>query len=60
MSVSPDGQSAYVASFDSDSVAVLDRAADGSLTQKPGTAGCISDTGRPSAEPERHSTPLAG
>jgi DNA-binding beta-propeller fold protein YncE len=45
VSVSPDGQSAYVASFDSDSVAVLDRAADGSLTQKPGTAGCISDTG---------------
>ena len=43
VSVSPDGQSAYVASFDSDAVAVLDRAADGGLTQKPGTAGCISE-----------------
>ena len=46
VSVSPDGQSAYVASFDSDAVAVLDRGADGTLSQKPGTAGCISDTGR--------------
>ncbi len=44
VAISPDGQSAYVASFDSDAVAVLDRAADGSLTQTPGTAGCISDT----------------
>ena len=43
VAVSPDGQSAYVASFDSDAVAVLDRAADGGLTQKPGTAGCISE-----------------
>jgi DNA-binding beta-propeller fold protein YncE len=43
--VSPDGKSAYVASFESDAVAVLDRAADGRLTQKAGTAGCISDTG---------------
>jgi DNA-binding beta-propeller fold protein YncE len=45
VTVSPDGRSAYVAAFDSDAVAVLDRAADGTLTQKPGTAGCISDTG---------------
>ena len=44
VTVSPDGQSAYVASFDSDAVAVFDRAADGTLTQKPGTAGCISET----------------
>ena len=43
VAVSPDGQSAYVASFDSDAVAVLDRAADGTLTQKPGTTGCISE-----------------
>src|SRR5918992_3643897 len=43
--VSPDGESAYVASFDSDAVAVFDRAADGALTQKPGTAGCSSDSG---------------
>src|ERR687896_212544 len=43
--VSPDGESAYIASFDGDAVAVFDRAADGALTQKPGTAGCSSDTG---------------
>jgi hypothetical protein len=35
----------YVATFLVGGVAVFDRAADGSLTQKPGTAGCISDTG---------------
>ncbi len=45
VTVSPDGRSAYVASQQSDAVAVLDRAADGTLAQKPGTAGCISDTG---------------
>ncbi len=45
VTVSPDGQSAYVASFVSDAVAVFDRAPDGTLTQKPGRAGCISDTG---------------
>jgi DNA-binding beta-propeller fold protein YncE len=43
--VSPDGKSAYVASFESDAVAVFDRSPDGTLTQKAGTAGCISDTG---------------
>ena len=45
VAVSPDGESVYVASFVSDAVAVFDRAADGTLTQKPGTAGCISETG---------------
>ena len=45
VTVSPDGKSAYVASIDSNAVAVFDRAADGTLTQKPGTAGCISNTG---------------
>ncbi len=45
VTISPDGRSAYVASFLSDAVAVFDRAADGALTQKPGTAGCISETG---------------
>lgn len=45
VAVSPDGTSAYVASFDGHSVAVFDRSADGTLTQKAGTAGCISDTG---------------
>jgi len=45
VTVSPDGQSVYVASINSDAVAVFDRAGDGTLTQKPGTAGCISETG---------------
>ena len=51
VTVSPDGQNAYVTSdsaitpTNSDSVTVLDRAADGTLSEKPGTAGCISDTG---------------
>jgi DNA-binding beta-propeller fold protein YncE len=43
--VSPDGRSVYSASFLGDAVAVFDRAADGTLTQKPGPAGCISQTG---------------
>ncbi|MBA2523957.1 MAG: beta-propeller fold lactonase family protein [Solirubrobacterales bacterium] len=43
--VSPDGRSLYVASTFSGAVAVFDRSADGTLTQKPGQAGCISDTG---------------
>lgn len=43
--VSPDGSSVYVASVASDALAVFDRAPDGTLTQKPGTAGCISETG---------------
>ncbi|MGI8623854.1 MAG: lactonase family protein [Solirubrobacteraceae bacterium] len=45
VTVSPDGRSAYVTSAGSDAVAVLDRAPDGTLTQKPGTAACISDSG---------------
>lgn len=45
VTVSPDGANVYAASFDSDAVAVFDRAPDGSLTQKAGTAGCISNSG---------------
>ncbi len=46
VTISPDGTSAYVASFNSDAVAIFDRnTTTGALTQKPGTAGCISDTG---------------
>jgi DNA-binding beta-propeller fold protein YncE len=44
VTLSPDGKSAYVASSVSDAVAVFDRAADGTLTQKPGPAGCIAET----------------
>jgi DNA-binding beta-propeller fold protein YncE len=57
VAVSPDGSSVYVASEMSGAVAVFDRAADGSLTQKPGTAGCISDTG---AGPCRDGSGLEG
>ena len=45
VTVSPDGRSAYVTAASSDTVDVFDRSADGTLTQKPGTAGCISDSG---------------
>jgi DNA-binding beta-propeller fold protein YncE len=44
VTVSPDGTSVYVASYSSDAVAVFDRAGDGTLTQKGGTAGCIVDS----------------
>lgn len=44
--VSRDGRNVYVASQASNAVAVFDRdAATGELTQKGGTAGCISETG---------------
>ncbi len=45
VAVSPDGRNVYVASLLSSAVAVFDRAADGTLTQKAGSAGCISDSG---------------
>ncbi len=46
VSVSPDGENVYVAAFTSDAVAIFDRnPTTGALTQKPGTAGCISESG---------------
>ena len=45
VTVSPDGTSVYVAAVLGDAVAVFDRAADGTLTQKTGLAGCISEDG---------------
>jgi 6-phosphogluconolactonase (cycloisomerase 2 family) len=45
IAVSADGTSVYVASYESDAVAIFDRAVGGALTQKPGTAGCISESG---------------
>jgi len=46
VTASPDANTVYVTSFfPSRAVAVFDRAADGSLTQKPGSDGCISETG---------------
>jgi DNA-binding beta-propeller fold protein YncE len=45
VAVSPDGTEVYVTAFLNGAVAVFDRAADGALTQKPGLAGCVSNTG---------------
>ena len=46
VTVSPDGKSAYVASFRSNAVAVLNRdTTTGALTQNPAPAGCISEGG---------------
>ena len=46
VAVSPDGKSVYVASYDSDAVARLNRnTTTGAITQPAGTAGCISETG---------------
>ncbi len=47
VTISPNGKSVYVASASifSDAVAVFDRAANGTLTQKPRRAGCISENG---------------
>ncbi len=51
--VSPDGRSVYSESHGTNNAAnglvVLDRAADGVLTQKPGSAGCITETGNAGA-----------
>jgi hypothetical protein len=45
VAVAPDGDSVYVASQGSDAVAVFARnRATGALTQKPGAAGCLSET----------------
>jgi len=44
VTISPDGESAYVAAL-SGAVVILDRTADGVLSQRPGSAGCVSETG---------------
>jgi DNA-binding beta-propeller fold protein YncE len=46
VAVSADGKSVYVASYDGDAVARLSRnTTSGAITQPPGTAGCVSETG---------------
>ena len=45
VTVSPDGQDVYATGFGADSLVVLRRKSDGSLTQWPATRGCISVTG---------------
>ncbi len=44
IAISPDGGNIYVAARDSEAVAIFDRDAEGGLTQKPGSAGCVADT----------------
>jgi DNA-binding beta-propeller fold protein YncE len=47
ITLTPDGQSAYVASERRDAILVFGRdPVSGGLIQKPGTSGCISDSGR--------------
>ncbi len=43
VALSPDGRSVYIVSLLGGAVATFDRAANGTATQKPGSAGCISD-----------------
>jgi predicted ribosomally synthesized peptide with SipW-like signal peptide len=45
IALSPDGTSAYVASYNADAIAVFSRASSGRLTQLAGTNGCVSETG---------------
>ncbi|MBA3746635.1 MAG: hypothetical protein H0W96_03970 [Solirubrobacterales bacterium] len=50
--ISPDGTSVYVAGQSSNALAILDRdIGTGALTQKPGTAACVSQTGGPVDDP---------
>ena len=41
----PDGSALYATTKESDGVVVFERAADGTIAQRPGTAGCITETG---------------
>lgn len=46
LAISPDGENVYVASKLSDAIAIFDRnTANNELTQKVGTAGCVSESG---------------
>jgi len=56
--VSPDGASAYVASYSSHAVAAFDRAPDGTLTQKPAAEAASQMTGAvPATTPRRSPGP---
>lgn len=48
LAVSPDGENLYVISETSTTIAIFDVLADGSLVQKPGTAGCVATSVVPS------------
>jgi DNA-binding beta-propeller fold protein YncE len=45
VAVSPDGRSVYVASAFTHAIAIFDRASNGALLQKAGTAACVSESG---------------
>jgi DNA-binding beta-propeller fold protein YncE len=45
LAILPDGSALYATTGESDGVVVFDRAADGTIAQRPGTAGCITETG---------------
>jgi DNA-binding beta-propeller fold protein YncE len=45
VAVLPDGTAAYATAIESAAVLVFERAPDGTLTQRPGTAGCTTETG---------------
>lgn len=50
MALDSKGRHLYAASHNGSGIAVFDRAADGSLTQKPGDEACVTHTGAPSCE----------
>ncbi len=45
IAVPPDGSALYATTKESDGVVIFERAADGTIAQRPGTAGCITETG---------------
>jgi DNA-binding beta-propeller fold protein YncE len=45
LGISPNGESVYAVAGTADALTVFDRGADGELLQKPGTAGCIAESG---------------
>jgi DNA-binding beta-propeller fold protein YncE len=45
LAISPDGAALYAAAGLSDGLAVFERAPDGTLAQRPGDLGCITETG---------------
>lgn len=45
VAVLPDGSALYATTGESDGVVVFERAADGTIAQRPGSAGCITETG---------------
>jgi hypothetical protein len=45
IAILPDGSALYAATENSDGLAVFERNADGTIVQRPGNAGCITDSG---------------